>query len=211
MIEFRTPVPGDRDWVTALLAKEGLSLCNYSFPVLFCWQGAYQFQLARLNHRLLVRLESSLGRAYLWPVGEGDPAPALAALTQDAHSQGHPLRLISLTLYHKNWLEDRFPGRFSFAEARDGFDYLYAVDRLADHAAYIADLVGAEHVACGFDFCGYLGEDDPDTIANETPELANSGDCLHFIDALRRRGFSETDIDGIASGNFLRVLGRVVG
>ena len=38
-----------------------------------------------------------------------------------------------------------------------------------------------------------------------------SGDCLHFIDALRRRGFSETDIDGIASGNFLRVLGRVVG
>ncbi|MDD7290065.1 MAG: phosphatidylglycerol lysyltransferase domain-containing protein [Clostridiales bacterium] len=132
MIEFRTPVPGDRDWVTALLAKEGLSLCNYSFPVLFCWQGAYQFQLARLNHRLLVRLESSLGRAYLWPVGEGDPAPALAALTQDAHSQGHPLRLISLTLYHKNWLEDRFPGRFSFAEARDGFDYLYAVDRLAD-------------------------------------------------------------------------------
>ncbi|MDY3013931.1 MAG: hypothetical protein SOR61_01795, partial [Evtepia sp.] len=69
MIEFRTPVPGDRDWVTALLAKEGLSLCNYSFPVLFCWQGAYQFQLARLNHRLLVRLESSLGRAYLWPVG----------------------------------------------------------------------------------------------------------------------------------------------
>ena len=85
------------------------------------------------------------------------------------------------------------------------------VDRLADHAAYIADLVGAEHVACGFDFCGYLSEDDPDTIANETPELANSGDCLHFIDALRRRGFSETDIDGIASGNFLRVLGRVVG
>ena len=85
------------------------------------------------------------------------------------------------------------------------------VDRLADHAAYIADLVGAEHVACGFDFCGYLGEDDPDTIANETPGLANSGDCRNFLDALRRRGFSEADLAGIGSGNFLRVLGRVVG
>ena len=86
-----------------------------------------------------------------------------------------------------------------------------SVDRLADHAAYIADLVGAEHVACGFDFCGYLSENDPDTIANETPDLANSGDSRNFIDALRRRGFSEADIDGIASGNFLRVLRSVVG
>ena len=71
--------------------------------------------------------------------------------------------------------------------------------------------MGAEHVACGFDFCGYLGEDDPDTIANETQGLANSGDCRSFIDALRRRGFSEADLAGIGSGNFLRVLGRVVG
>ena len=84
------------------------------------------------------------------------------------------------------------------------------VDRLADHAAYIADLVGVEHVACGFDFCGYLGEDDPDTIANETQGFANSGDCRSFMTPLRRRGFSETDIEGIGSGNFLRVLGRVV-
>lgn len=131
MIAFQSPAASDGSWVRPLLQAEGLPLCNYSFPVLFCWQGAFRGEYAPLGRRLLVRLNSSLGHSYLWPVGEGDPAPALEALTQDAHAAGQPLRLISLTLYHKNWLEDHYPGRFAFEEARDGFDYLYSVDRLA--------------------------------------------------------------------------------
>ena len=132
MISFEPPSLSDRCWATALAALEGPPLCDYSFPVLFCWQQTYGFQIARLNRRMLVRLESSRGPAYLWPVGDGDPTPALEALTREAHSQGHPLRLICLGQYHKNWLADRYPGRFAFAEVRDSFDYLYSVDRLAD-------------------------------------------------------------------------------
>ena len=131
MIPFHSPQPEDITWVRPLLAAEGLPLCNYSFPVLFCWKDAYGFQYAPLGDRLLVRLTSSLGHSYLWPVGEGDPTPALEALTQDARAEGLPLRLIALTLYHKNWLEDHYPGRFHIEEARDGFDYLYSVGRLA--------------------------------------------------------------------------------
>ena len=81
---------------------------------------------------LAARLTSSLGHSYLWPVGEGDPKPALDAITQDAREEGQPLRLIALTQYHKNWLEANYPDRFAFEEARDGFDYLYDIDRLAD-------------------------------------------------------------------------------
>ncbi|MCI7125004.1 MAG: phosphatidylglycerol lysyltransferase domain-containing protein, partial [Agathobaculum sp.] len=132
MISFEPPSLSDRCWATALAALEGPPLCDYSFPVLFCWQQTYGFQIARLDRRMLVRLESSRGPAYLWPVGDGDPTPALEALTREAHSQGHPLRLICLGQYHKNWLADRYPGRFAFAEVRDSFDYLYSVDRLAD-------------------------------------------------------------------------------
>ena len=65
-------------------------------------------------------------------MGEGDPRPALDAITQDAREEGQPLRLIALTQYHKNWLEANYPDRFAFEEARDGFDYLYDIDRLAD-------------------------------------------------------------------------------
>ena len=131
MIPFHPPTLADRPRVCALLEAEGIPLCDYSFPVLFCWQGAYGFQIAELGERLLIRLRSSLGPAYLWPAGEGDPAPALAALTEDAHAQGEPLRLIALGRYHRNWLEAAWPGRFAFEDARDGADYLYSVEKLA--------------------------------------------------------------------------------
>ena len=132
MIEFRKPLLSDRDWLLPLLAEESLPLCNYSFPVLYCWQDAYRFRLARVEDRVLIRLSSTLGHAYLWPVGKGDPVPAVQALRQDARDLGEPLRLIGLTLYHRNWLADRYPDLFAFAETRDGFDYLYKIDRLAD-------------------------------------------------------------------------------
>ena len=132
MIQFRPPQLTDRDWILPLLAEESLPLCNYSFPVLYCWQDAYHFKIARVNDRLLIRLKSTLGHAYLWPVGKGDPTPALEAISRDAEVHGEPVRLIGLTLYHRNWLADRWPERFAFAETRDGFDYLYRIDRLAD-------------------------------------------------------------------------------
>ena len=132
MIEFRKPQLTDRAWLLSLLAEESLPLCNYSFPVLFCWQDAYRFKIARVGDRVLIRLRSSLGHAYLWPVGKGDPTPAIDAIRADAKANGEPLRLIGLTLYHRNWLADRCPGAYAFAETRDGFDYLYRVDRLAD-------------------------------------------------------------------------------
>ena len=122
MIDFRPIALSDRAWIAPLLREESLPLCNYSFPVLYCWQEAFGFGVARLGDRLLVRLESNLGPAYLWPVGTGDPAPALEALWQDAKDRGEPLRFIGLTLYHRNWLADWRSEAFAVAELREGFN-----------------------------------------------------------------------------------------
>ena len=111
MIPFHIPQAHDACWVRPLLEAEGLPLCNYSFPVLFCWQDTYGFRYAPMGRRLLVQMKSTLGHSYLWPAGEGDPRPALEALATHAHGEGEPLRLIALTQYHKNWLEDCCPGR----------------------------------------------------------------------------------------------------
>ena len=46
MIPFQTPDVRDVTWVRPLLESEGLPLCDYSFPVLFCWKAAYGFQYA---------------------------------------------------------------------------------------------------------------------------------------------------------------------
>ena len=131
-LSFSEPALEDRAWAAPLLRREGLALCDYSFPVLWCWREVYGFRLARLGDRLLISLRYPPGTAYLWPAGEGDPRPALAALRQDAARRGEPLRLMGLTEAHCRWLEATFPGRFSFWDLRAGANYLYDLDRLAD-------------------------------------------------------------------------------
>ena len=72
---------------------------------------------------------------------------------------------------------------------------------LARHAAHMAEVMGPEHVACGFDFCEYFG---PGYEGCEGME--DCGQAQNFIFELERIGFSEAERQAIASENLLRVL-----
>lgn len=82
------------------------------------------------------------------------------------------------------------------------------VEKLAEHADYIANLVGIDYVCCGFDFCGYLG--DSDDMENETPGIRNSGDCQNFIRALEKKGYRREDLEKIAYKNIFRVFDSIL-
>jgi len=75
------------------------------------------------------------------------------------------------------------------------------LDDLLNHFVYISEVAGPEVVGFGSDFDG---------IKNTLPELPDSSCYLFLIDALRKKGFSEEEIKGIAGGNFLRVLKKVL-
>ncbi len=79
------------------------------------------------------------------------------------------------------------------------------VNDLAKHARYIADLIGVEHVACGFDFCNYFDMNDT------TPGIRTAGDAQNFVQALRDVGFTEEEVQAIAWDNALRVIKEVLG
>lgn len=70
---------------------------------------------------------------------------------------------------------------------------------LADHARYIADLVGVEHVACGFDFGAYYD-------ADEDHDMYGPADAQNFVKALAEKGFSAQEIEDICHGNVMRFL-----
>ncbi len=70
---------------------------------------------------------------------------------------------------------------------------------LAKHARYIANLVGVEHVAVGFDLGSYYGNHDKHNI--HEPEQAQN-----FISGLRKEGFPEDEIEDIAYRNVIRFL-----
>ena len=70
---------------------------------------------------------------YLFPLGE-NLKPTLDTIISDAHKRGIPCRLTSLTREDMEKLENWYPGQFYFQPDRDGYDYIYAIDALADLA-----------------------------------------------------------------------------
>jgi hypothetical protein len=134
METFKHPELSDRQWVTGLLAKEGSRACEHNFASIFLWATAYPQQIARVGDRLLVQMLGGPGLSHLFPMGAGPLAPALEAAKADAAAHGVPMTLICITAEQKAQLEAEFPGRFVFQEDRDGYDYLYTVDKLADLA-----------------------------------------------------------------------------
>lgn len=74
-------------------------------------------------------------------------------------------------------------------------------EMLARHAAHMADVMGVEHVACGFDFCEFFGP------GNEGAKgLEDCGEIPTFFHCLEQLGMHAREIEQIAEKNFLRVL-----
>ena len=76
------------------------------------------------------------------------------------------------------------------------------LNTMVDHLAYVADLVGIEHVAIGSDL-GALGQSDS---VVRTP-----ADFVKLTETMLRRGFTPADVRKVWGGNYLRVLGEVIG
>ena len=75
------------------------------------------------------------------------------------------------------------------------------VETLALHAAHMAEGMGPEHVGCGFDFCHFMGPGNESAVGIE-----HAGQAAAFLHCLEKLGMSAAEREGIARGNFLRVL-----
>jgi membrane dipeptidase len=98
------------------------------------------------------------------------------------------------------------------------------IDDYIDHIAYVADLVGIDHVGIGSDFFDgeslvrferFLRRRYPDTVRHYTLDtvyvdgLETVDDFPSITAGLARRGFAAEDIRKILGDNFLRVFGAV--
>ena len=76
------------------------------------------------------------------------------------------------------------------------------VDTLAKHAKAYADLIGVEHVACGFDFMDYL-EDFQNKMATG---LESAAQAQSLPIALKNEGFNDIEIEKICYKNVFNFL-----
>ena len=80
--------------------------------------------------------------------------------------------------------------------AEGGDDPDTPVERIAEHARYVADRCGVDHVALGSDFDG----------ATMPAEVADASGLPRVLEALGGAGFGAPEVAQIASGNWRRVL-----
>ena len=103
--------------------------CEYAFANLDLWG---RRKGAILGECLTLFSQFNRRCVYAFPVGAGDVKPVLDAIIHDARARGIPCCLTSLTEADTALLERLYPGAFRFYTDRDNYDYVYAIDDLAD-------------------------------------------------------------------------------
>jgi membrane dipeptidase len=94
------------------------------------------------------------------------------------------------------------------------------LDRYVDHIEHVADLIGIDFVAIGFDFFEFIYRQWPDekkkwlaeklTTPHFIPDLVNHSHARNLTRKLIERGFGDGDIEKILRGNWLRILEQLL-
>lgn len=129
MINFQRLDLNNRARYEQLLRSCGERGCEYSFVNLFLWG---RQQAAFAGDRLLLFSQFDRRSVYPFPLGPGPLNPVIDAIIHDAEKRGVPCCITSMTQSDCDELEQLYPGQFRFYTDRDGFDYVYAIDDLAD-------------------------------------------------------------------------------
>jgi membrane dipeptidase len=78
-----------------------------------------------------------------------------------------------------------------------------SIEKVVDHICYVMDLVGAEHVAIGSDFDGWIP-----TIPND---IRDCRDLPFLSQKLRDRGLNDQELSGVLGENVKRIITQVIG
>ena len=128
MIPFQRLDPAHRDAYEQYLLHSGKG-CEYSFVNLSIWGR----QRAAFVHGFLVLMSQFDRRSvYPFPLGQGDIRPVLEAVIHDANTRGIPCCFTGMNAAECQLLEQLYPGKFRIQPDRNGFDYIYNIDDLAD-------------------------------------------------------------------------------
>lgn len=130
MLNFKRIGLEDKVWMDELIAAADKASCSQNFTNLFIWADTYNHLVARMNDYLVVKGGLGDVKRYLFPTGCGDIRPVIAAMMQDALACGHEFVMVGLMPEDAALLEKLYKGSFEFKKWRDGFDYVYLLEKL---------------------------------------------------------------------------------
>ena len=128
MIQFERLQLAHREEYQAFLLSADRG-CGYSFANLYIWG---RQRAAFTGGYLAIFSQFDRKAVYPFPVGQGELRPVLDAIIADAGQRGIPCCITGMTKADCDLLESLYPGRFRFYHDRDGYDYVYHIDDLAE-------------------------------------------------------------------------------
>lgn len=137
MLEFKEPTIEDRLWVNELVERAGKERLLLSYDVAFgtnfVWRSMYNIKICRFGGFVLKTFGIDQGKVrYAFPVGTGDLKEAFAAMLAHAEENGLKPVFGGVTKEQMEWIEEQYPGQFTFRESRDYFEYIYLSEDLAE-------------------------------------------------------------------------------
>ncbi len=128
MIDFKSITLNEKELYEKYLFDEKERGCEYSFANLFMW-GKQRY--AVVNNHIVLFSQYYKRSVYPFPVGEGDKKAVLDAIMADSKERGLECRITGITKSDKELMESLYPDKFEYHRDRDFFDYVYAVEDLA--------------------------------------------------------------------------------
>ena len=128
-IAFRPISIADKATYEMYFPDEHRRGCEFSFANLYLWG---RQNVAVLHDHIMLFSQFNRRSVYPYPVGKGDKRLALDAIIADAKSRGISCRITGLDDLARQTLETLYPGQFRFHCDEGSFDYVYAIEDLAE-------------------------------------------------------------------------------
>lgn len=132
MFSFKPVHIFDRDWMSEHFSQSTQHSSEFSFGFSYMWKNIFNISVTRADESLLLKAHYKNHPSYLYPTGNGDTKAIIEALAKVAWKDGSPLVFHAVLSTQRKFLEDNFPGCFTFVELGDHFDYIYESKNLID-------------------------------------------------------------------------------
>lgn len=130
MLPFRTPRLSDKPLFEAA-AKNAMG-DEAAFFNTFIFGRRYDTEICFYDGFILLTYWSAGEQCgYNFPIGDGDPTRAVAAIFEDAAERGRTANLWLMNPKQAEWLMRNYPGRFFCEPSREDYDYIYRREDLA--------------------------------------------------------------------------------
>ena len=131
MLEFKPISLNDREKIENYFNFLEEPFCDFTFGNLFFWSVVENTNIAFFNDFLFIRFTDDEKFYYTFPIGNGEIKNAFNLILEDARLNNKKIKFVCLNENQTKILKEIFGEKIKINKNRDGFDYIYSLERLS--------------------------------------------------------------------------------